>query len=82
MTLPQFNRLSEMEQIELFWDAVHIGERKDGGYVLVCRQIEDFYVEYKIDPDNEMYVDLRVFRDTSLIEPYLEQIPIDLFSEF
>ena len=82
MTLPQFNRLSEMEQIELFWEAVHIGERKEDRYVLICRQIEDFYVEYKIDPNNEMYVDLRVFRDTSLIEPYLEQIPLDMLSEF
>lgn len=71
-----------MEQIELFWEAVHIGERKEDSYVLICRQIEDFYVEYKIDPNNEMYVDLRVFRDTSLIEPYLEQIPLDILSEF
>ena len=69
-----------MEQIELFWEAVHIGERKEDRYVLICRQIDDFYVEYKIDPNNEMYVDLRVFRDTSLIEPYLEQIPLDMLS--
>lgn len=82
MTLSQFNRLSEMEQIELFWEAVHIGEKKEGRYVLICRQIEDFYVEYKIDPNNEMYVDLRVFRDTTLIEPYLEQIPLDMLFEF
>ncbi len=71
-----------MEQIELFWEAVHIGERKEDKFVLICRQIEDFYIEYRIDPNNEMYVDVKVFRDTTLIEPYLEQVEVDILSAF
>ena len=36
-----------MEQIEAFWDGVLVGERKEGDFIIECRQIDSFYVWYK-----------------------------------
>ena len=72
MTLYQFNSFDEMEQIEAFWYGVLVGERKDGEFTIECRQIDDFYVEYKIQ--DKHYHDMRSFRNPDLLTPYLDQL--------
>ncbi len=58
----------EMEQIEAFWDGVFVGERKDGEFIIECRQVDAFYVEYK--KKDKHYVDMRAFANPDLLEPY------------
>jgi hypothetical protein len=76
MTLYQFNLSDEMEQIEAFWDGVLIGERKEHDYTIECRQINDFYVEYK--KKDGMYVDMRSYKNPDLLDLFLDQMKIDL----
>jgi hypothetical protein len=71
MTLYQFNLADEMEQIEAFWDGIFIGEIQDGDFTIECRQINDFYVEYKKKDGH--YWDVRSHRNPKLIDPYMEQ---------
>ena len=47
MTIYQFLASDEMEQIEAFLEGVLVGEIKEGEFVIECRQIDGFYVEYK-----------------------------------
>lgn len=72
MTLYEFNSADEMEQIEAFWNCVVIGERSDGEFKIECRQIEDFYVEYKIK--DHQYIDMRSFKNPDLLQNYLDQM--------
>lgn len=74
MTLNEFLRFDEMEQIEAFWNGVEIGRRSEGAFVIECRQIEDFYVEYKILGGH--YIDICGFKNPDLLQPYLHQIDI------
>jgi len=72
MTLYEFNNADEMEQIEAFWNGVPIGERSDGEFKIECRQIDDFYVEYKILGGH--YIDMRSFKNPDMLQPYLDQM--------
>lgn len=72
MTLYQFKQLDEGEQIEAFWDGVLVGERTEGSFVFECRQIDDFYVEYKIrDRD---YKEMKCFRNPDLLQSYFDRM--------
>jgi hypothetical protein len=72
MTLYQFNNADEIEQIEAFWNGIQVGERGKGDFKIECRQIDDFYVEYKILGGH--YIDMRSFKSPDLLEPYLDQM--------
>lgn len=72
MTLYEFNAADEMEQIEAFWNGVLIGKRNNGEFEIECRQIDDFYVEYKIK--GHQYIDMRSFKNPDLLQPYLDQM--------
>jgi hypothetical protein len=72
MTLYEFIHIDEMEQIEAFWNGVLIGERPEGEFKFECRQIDDFYVEYKIL--NGQYIDMCTFKNPDLLQPYLDQM--------
>ena len=61
-----------MEQIEAFWDGVYIGERSDGEYKIECRQINDFYVEYKILGGH--LIDMHSFKEPGLLQPYFDKM--------
>jgi len=37
-----------------------------------CRQIDDFYVEYKIS--EHQCIDMRSFKNPDLLQPYLDQM--------
>lgn len=76
MTIDQFSSLDERDQIEAFWEGSLVGERKDEDYRIVCMQIEDFYVEYLIL--GNIYKDMRAFKNPDLLQPYLEQMKVDI----
>jgi hypothetical protein len=74
MTLLEFSKLDELDQIEHFWDGTLIGERRDGDFVIQCRQIDGFYVEYKIM--GGYYLDMWIFTNPDYLAPYLNGIDI------
>ena len=76
MRMDQFIWLEETEQMEIFWSGVPIGELRDGQFKMVCHQVDDFYVEYKILGGH--YLDLHVFKDPGLLELYLNQVEIPI----
>lgn len=48
LSLYDFIQLDEIEQIEAYWEGVPVGSYTKDGKEFECRQIEDFYVEYRI----------------------------------
>lgn len=74
MTLQHFVQLDEMDQLEIFWSGEFVGELRDGEFRMICHQIDDFYVEFKILGGH--YLDMKTFKDPNLLEPYLEQMDI------
>lgn len=74
MSLHDFLNSEETEQIEAFWNGVFIGCRSNGGFAMECRQINDFYVEYKILGGH--YIDMHGFKNPDLLQPYLSQVDI------
>lgn len=74
MTIQDFTQLEGMEQLEIFWSGEFVGELSDGEFRMICHQVNDFYIEYKILGGH--YLDMRTFRDPALLEPYLGQIDI------
>jgi hypothetical protein len=74
--MPEFLSSNEVAQIECFWEAELVGVRKEGAYMMICKQHEYFYIEYKVK--HEMYVGMRVFKNPDLLQPYLEQMEIKL----
>jgi hypothetical protein len=72
MTLYEFNNADEMEQIEAFWNGVLIGKRIEDEFEIECRQIDDFYVEYKIK--DHQYIDMHLFKNPDLLQPYFDQM--------
>ncbi len=74
MTLQDFVQLDGMEQLEIFWNGEFVGELCDGEFRMVCHQVNDFYIEFKILGGH--YLDVRTFRNPDLLAPYLDQIDI------
>jgi hypothetical protein len=74
MILHDFVQLEAMEQLEIFWSGEFVGELRDGQFRMVCHQVNDFYIQYKILGGH--YIDMKVFKNPDLLEPYLEQIDI------
>ena len=74
MRLQEFAQLDEIEQLEIFWSGEFVGELRDGEFRMVCHQVNDFYVEYKILGGH--YMDSRTFKNPDMLQPYLGQIDI------
>jgi hypothetical protein len=79
MTLAEYARLEKTQQIKRFWSGVLVGQRFEGQSLIECRQIDGFYVEYKILEKHAL--NLRCFQNTDMLQPYLSSIDIEpLFS--
>jgi hypothetical protein len=75
MTLYEFMILDAEAQIEVWFEGVYVGERAlPDGYTVVCKQIDDFYVEYL--KKGLLWKDMRSFRNPDLLAPYLTQIDV------
>lgn len=68
--------LDAYDQVEIGLDGVHVGERQSElGVDVVCKQIDNFYVEFAKCETGWKY--MRSFKNPDLLEPYLDQINID-----
>ena len=74
MTLQEFVALDGMEQLEVFWSGEFVGELNDGEFRMLCHQVNDFYIEFKILGGH--YLDVRIFKNPDMLAPYLDQIDI------
>lgn len=74
MILQDFVQLEAMEQLEIFWSGEFVGELNDGEFRMVCHQVNDFYIQYKILGGH--YIGMKAFKNPDLLEPYLGQIDI------
>ena len=77
MTLYDFKSLDEMEQIEAYWEGVYVGTMFKDGKEFECKQINDFYVTYRIE-DGRFYRDMHSHKNPVLIEPFLSNEPLNL----
>lgn len=75
MTLAEFALLDKMQQVKRFWQGVLVGQRLEGQSLIECRQIDGFYVEYKILEKHEL--NLRCFQNPDHLHPYLSSIDIE-----
>lgn len=78
MTEKQFRNLDEMEQQEAIWNATQIGTYKDETFLYTCYQIDDFYVEKRRHIELDVLRGLRSFKNPDQLNPYLDQMNIDL----
>ena len=76
LSLYDFMQLDEMEQIEAYWKGILVGEYTKDGLTFECKQINDFYVEYRIE-DGMHYRDMKCHKNTNLIEPFLGNEPLE-----
>ena len=74
MTLQEFVALDGMEQLEVSWSGEFVGELNDGEFRMLCHQVNDFYIEFKILGGH--YLDVRIFKNPDMLAPYLDQIDI------
>ena len=77
LSLYDFIQLDEMEQLEAYWEGVSVGSHSKDGKEFECKQIEDFYVEYRIE-EGRFYPDMKCHKNTNLIEPYLGTEPLSI----
>lgn len=77
LSLYDFIQLDEMEQLEAYWEGVSVGSRPKDGKEFECKQIEDFYIEYRIE-EGRFYCDMKCHKNTNLIEPYLGTEPLNI----
>ena len=75
MTLAEYARLDKTQQVRQFWQGMLIGQRLEGQSLVECRQIDGFYVEYKILEKGAR--NLKCFQNPDLLQPYLSSINID-----
>jgi hypothetical protein len=74
MTLAEYARQDKSQQVKQFWQGVLVGQRLEGQSLIECRQIDGFYVEYKILEKHAL--NLRCFQNPDLLQPYLSSINI------
>lgn len=74
MNLDQFIGLDATERLEVFWSGIPVGELCDGEFKMVCHQVDDFYVVYKILGGH--YLDMQISKNPRFLEPYLDQVDI------
>ncbi len=80
MTINDYLNFHEHEQIETFWDGTFIGQREEDGYLIICHQVESFYVEYKVMKtswDGKTlihYIDMRAFENVDWLQEYLDKM--------
>jgi hypothetical protein len=77
MTMHRFNRLSRKYKLMvIYFVGVPLLKRKDADRTLQIYQVHDFYVECAYLSSRFIFKIVRSFRDTSALDPYLEQIDI------
>lgn len=79
MTFQQFNKLSATEQEMAMWYiGVPIADRFDRIYRYLLFQLDAFYIEIAYAVNLNTITRLTAFDNTEMLEPYLENMEIDL----
>ena len=79
MTLNQFHKLDEMEQVEALWEfGVQIADRHEGEHKLILYQIDAFYVEVWYHKEYDVVRKYRAFSSMDILEPYLDKLNIKI----
>lgn len=79
MTYQQFSRLSAQEQeLAMWYIGVPVADRFDSIYRYLLFQLDSFYIEITYAVNLNIITRLTAFDDTDLLEPYLENIQIEL----
>lgn len=77
MTLYEYNGLDELEQSEALWAfGIELGTRTDETYLYTLYSLDDFYVETKRHIEYDVLHNLRAFKTSTLLEPYLNSIDL------
>jgi hypothetical protein len=77
MTLNQFRLMDENEQLNFIWNSYEpVAERRDSYYRILLYQIDNFYIEVYHHSHFNVMIKLESFEDTSLLEPYFENISL------
>lgn len=78
MKLSDFILLSEEEKkIAVLHAGVLIGKRRDVDTVAFLFQVDNYYVETFFSSGNRTVMEFRMFDQTTLLQPYLDNIYID-----
>jgi hypothetical protein len=70
MTIQEFKELDRTQQIMKFFSGVEVGKYEKDGILTECKQVEDFYVEYKIKLADHYQLSMECHRDTNLLDKY------------
>lgn len=84
MTLEQFYELGEIEQRETVWEnGEFLDDRmdKDGFHRVALYQIFSFYVEMFYHIKYNVQTKLIAFKDTEMLDVYLQQYNLDELNE-
>lgn len=76
MDLYRFTLLDEREQQRIFRKGVLVGRLTRNGYDYECRQVDYFYVEYRMEPQHDHYISLRTFTNPDGLQRYLEDMDL------
>ena len=78
ITLYEFNSFDGLEKIEALGEYGQIvAHYFEDQFKFMLYQINDFYVEIKYITEGNIFVDLKTFKTTELLEPYLSQVNIE-----
>ena len=82
MTLYEFNRLSDEDQLCAVWEQSNfVVTRRQGPYLLNLYAIDAFWVEVRYHPGQNQITGCRAFGSINALEPYLSLFTLpDFFS--
>lgn len=78
MKLSEFILLNEDEKkMTVLHQGVLVAKRNNFDFMVFLFQLGNYYVEAYCNPQNKAIEEYRVFDNITLLNPYLETIPID-----
>jgi hypothetical protein len=83
MKMSEFQQLQDREQVAFLYDkGVYLGKRREERQIILLFQLESFYVELYYQVYRTFISKISISLNTTILEPYLEQIDVeDLVSE-
>lgn len=78
MKMDEFQSLSQKEQISiLYQQGIYIGKKKAGTFIVLLYQLDSFYIEIAYASYRRSIRTIKYSDNTSILDPYLEQIQIE-----
>ena len=70
MTIQEFKALDRTQQIMKFFGGTAIGKYEKDGILTECKQVEDFYVAYRIKLTDYLQLGMECSSDSNLLNKY------------